>query len=64
MVAFTDPHAPRELRILRALEYLQLVCSRAGQGPTRELYEQLAERYEVTRDELATALADWGMGRR
>ena len=65
MVAFTDPTAPRELRIIRALEYMKTIfAEHAGQGPTSEIYEQLADRYDVTRDELATAWVEWGFGRR
>lgn len=65
MVAFTDPLAPRELRILRALEYMKILFGeRAGQGPTNELYRELAERYDITTEEFATAWVDWGFGRR
>jgi hypothetical protein len=56
VIAFTDPAAPRPVRIARALTYMQtLLGNRAGHGPTNELYELLAERYDITRDELARA---------
>lgn len=54
MVTFADTTAPRELRLERALRAMR---ERLGTStpPTRELYEELTRRYDVTEGELGQA---------
>lgn len=54
MIAFTDTNAPRAVRIARALRYMKTLLGEAD-APNEDLYRDLAERYGITRDDLARA---------
>lgn len=54
MIAFTDSTAPRAVRLDRALRFMKTQLGETV-GPSDELYLELAERYDVTKDELVRA---------
>jgi hypothetical protein len=59
MVTFAPAYAPRELRPERAVQEMRERLG--GKGPTEELYAELAERYDVTTDQLGQAWISAGL---
>lgn len=60
VIAFTSPTAPRSVRLDRALHFMQTLLGETA-GPNDQLYLELAERYDVTKDELVRAWIKAGL---
>jgi hypothetical protein len=53
VITFAPTSTPPQIRLAQAVAEMR--DRLAGRPPTRELYRELAERYEVTTDELGQA---------